>query len=158
NIFYMGINIGALLAPLVGEIMVHYVGFRIAFSLSAVGMVASVAILWSFKHYVEGPGAMPSFALPSGAGGHFQQQTSPAVKHPATVIDPTPGVTEGKLPPPAEDAGEAAVTEDIPPPARATVALDEVPESRRIAALIVIFLIVIVFWMVFHQNGSTLTY
>jgi len=27
-----------------------------------------------------------------------------------------------------------------------------------VAALIVIFLIVIVFWMVFHQNGSTLTY
>ena len=25
-------------------------------------------------------------------------------------------------------------------------------------ALIVIYLIVIVFWMVFHQNGSTLTY
>ena len=31
-------------------------------------------------------------------------------------------------------------------------------ERRRIVALIVIFLIVIVFWMVFHQNGSTLTY
>ncbi len=37
-------------------------------------------------------------------------------------------------------------------------ALDAVPESRRIMALIVIFLIVIVFWMAFHQNGSTLTY
>ena len=29
---------------------------------------------------------------------------------------------------------------------------------KRIGALIVIFLIVIVFWMVFHQNGTTLTY
>lgn len=36
--------------------------------------------------------------------------------------------------------------------------LEAVPESRRIAALMVIFLIVIVFWMAFHQNGSTLTY
>jgi proton-dependent oligopeptide transporter, POT family len=37
-------------------------------------------------------------------------------------------------------------------------AMDMVPEWKRIAALIVIYLIVIVFWMVFHQNGSTLTY
>lgn len=36
--------------------------------------------------------------------------------------------------------------------------IDTVPDSRRIAALVVIFLIVIVFWMVFHQNSSTLTY
>ena len=36
--------------------------------------------------------------------------------------------------------------------------IDAVPDWKRIGALIVIFLIVIVFWMVFHQNGSTLTY
>ncbi|MCY7346374.1 MAG: hypothetical protein LH614_09170, partial [Pyrinomonadaceae bacterium] len=36
--------------------------------------------------------------------------------------------------------------------------VDSVPDSKRVMALIVIFAIVIVFWMVFHQNGSTLTY
>ncbi len=36
--------------------------------------------------------------------------------------------------------------------------MEAVPEWRRITALVVIYLIVIVFWMVFHQNGSTLTY
>ena len=36
--------------------------------------------------------------------------------------------------------------------------IDAVPDSRRIAALIVVFFIVIVFWMVFHQNGFTLTF
>nr|HMS39843.1 hypothetical protein [Pyrinomonadaceae bacterium] len=36
--------------------------------------------------------------------------------------------------------------------------MNTVPDWKRIAALIVIFAIVIVFWMVFHQNGSTLTY
>ena len=36
--------------------------------------------------------------------------------------------------------------------------LDKVPESRRIWALLAVFLIVVVFWMAFHQNGSTLTY
>lgn len=36
--------------------------------------------------------------------------------------------------------------------------LDAVPEGRRVAALLVVFLIVVVFWMAFHQNGSTLTF
>ncbi|MBA3692452.1 MAG: hypothetical protein H0W77_03280, partial [Acidobacteria bacterium] len=36
--------------------------------------------------------------------------------------------------------------------------MNAVPDWKRILALIVIFAIVIVFWMVFHQNGSTLTY
>ena len=40
----------------------------------------------------------------------------------------------------------------------AMTALDRVPDSRRIGALLVVFLIVVVFWMAFHQNGSTLTY
>ena len=34
----------------------------------------------------------------------------------------------------------------------------QVPEATRITALLVIYGIVIVFWMVFHQNGSTMTY
>jgi len=36
--------------------------------------------------------------------------------------------------------------------------MDAVPEWQRIGALIVVFLMVIVFWMVFHQNGTTITY
>jgi POT family proton-dependent oligopeptide transporter len=55
------------------------------------------------------------------------------------------------------ESERVAVTEDLPPAAN-RLAIDEVPESRRIAALLVIYAIVIVFWMVFHQNGSTMTY
>ena len=44
--------------------------------------------------------------------------------------------------------------EDASPP----TAIDAVSPGRRIAALIVIYLISIVFWMLFFQNGSTLTY
>ncbi len=36
--------------------------------------------------------------------------------------------------------------------------MNTVSDNKRIMALIVVFAIVIVFWMVFHQNGSTLTY
>jgi proton-dependent oligopeptide transporter, POT family len=37
-------------------------------------------------------------------------------------------------------------------------AIDAVAEWKRIAALIVVFAVVVVFWMVFHQNGTTITY
>jgi POT family proton-dependent oligopeptide transporter len=121
NIFYMGINVGALLAPINAEIMVHRIGFNQAFAIAGFGMIISVTILWSFKQYVEGPylaGAVP----------------------------------------PAVDPAVAATSEDVPPPVRRSNPIDAVPDSTRVGALIVIFLIVIVFWMVFHQNGSTLTY
>jgi POT family proton-dependent oligopeptide transporter len=53
-----------------------------------------------------------------------------------------------------EGAKERAKAAALLPPSE----MERIPEGRRIGALIVIFLIVIVFWMVFHQNGSTLTY
>jgi POT family proton-dependent oligopeptide transporter len=110
NIFYMGINIGALLAPINAEIMVHWIGYPAAFAVAAVGMIVSVNTLWSFRAYVGG--AAPHTApTPEVAA-------SPAVRHP----------------------------------------IETVSDARRVGALIVIFLIVIVFWMVFNQAGSTLTF
>src|SRR5688572_12956955 len=55
NIFYMGINIGAFIAPIVMEIVKSYFGFHAAFAVAAFGMVISVAILWYFKNLVEDP-------------------------------------------------------------------------------------------------------
>ncbi|HYD50965.1 MAG TPA: oligopeptide:H+ symporter, partial [Gemmatimonadaceae bacterium] len=52
NIFYMGINVGAFIAPLIAEYVRQRMGFRPAFMVSALGMVLSVAILWFFKHHV----------------------------------------------------------------------------------------------------------
>jgi len=36
--------------------------------------------------------------------------------------------------------------------------MDAVAEWKRIGALVVVFAVVVVFWMVFHQNGTTITY
>jgi POT family proton-dependent oligopeptide transporter len=111
NIFYMGINVGALLAPVVAEFMVRWYGYRPAYAVAAAGMIVSVCVLWLFKHLVE-----------------------PA--QPAS--------------PPGDPAGPSA-------PLRRNL-IDDVPDWKRITALVVIYLAVIVFWMVFHQNSSTLTY
>ena len=122
NIFYMGINVGAFVAPLVAEFMTGRFGFHPAFALGALGMLFSVSILWRFQRHVlaadrKRPGA-----------------------------DDLPSV--------------AAVAEDAPPESvsRQGNAIDRIPDARRVGALIVIYLVVIVFWMVFHQNQTTLTY
>jgi POT family proton-dependent oligopeptide transporter len=59
----------------------------------------------------------------------------------------------------SETANTAAVAVDAPPASVSKQhAIDAVPDWKRVGALIVIFLIVIVFWMVFHQNSTTITY
>lgn len=110
NIFYLGINVGAFLAPIVAEFVKQTYGVHAAFAVAAGGMVISVWILWQFRRFVENGGPP---AAPAGADGESVRESS---------------------------------------------AIDLVPDSRRIGALVVVFLVVIVFWMVFHQNGSTLTY
>ncbi|MFA6319159.1 MAG: peptide MFS transporter [Elusimicrobiota bacterium] len=108
NIFYMGINIGAFMAPVAMEAIKSKWGYHPAFATAALGMLVSVGILWAFRGLVE---------------------------------------DKGRAEAPAEGSSPAAPR-----------ALDEVPDWKRCMALVIIYFIVIVFWMVFHQNGSTLTY
>ena len=109
NIFYMGINIGAFLAPVVAEFMRQRFGFRVAFTVAGFGMFICLATFWGFRKYIPGRDK-------GGAASHAQNQPQ------------------------------------IPLP------IDSVSDSKRIMALLVIFAIVIVFWMAFHQNQLTLTY
>lgn len=138
NIFYMGINVGAALAPIVMEVVKQNFGFHPAFAVAAFGMVISVAVLWYYKELVL-----------------------VADKKNALVIGDH--VVENSGADPNQAADTAATATDAPPHAtshqnEAMRLMNSVPDSKRIMALVVIFAIVIVFWMVFHQNGSTLTY
>jgi POT family proton-dependent oligopeptide transporter len=144
NIFYMGINIGAWMAPIVAEGLLQLIaggdvleaakadkvlspeqqagltsGFLAAFYAAAVGMTLGTVIFAVLYRRLAG--------------------------------------VERRHAPTDHAAAELALTEDVAPTEKAT-AIDRVPEKNRIFALLVIFGIVIVFWMVFHQNGSTMTY
>jgi len=112
NLFYMGINIGAFLAPVVATIVQARFGFHPAFVVAVFGMVISVTILWRFKNYLE-------------------QEKQRARQLEALA---------------KSDAGDK------------NSAVESVAEWKRIGALIVVFAVVVVFWMVFHQNGTTITY
>ena len=135
NIFYMGINVGAMFAPIVMEIVKRNFGFHAAFAVAAFGMLISVGILWFFKNSVENNEKNPL------------RSANQAADVAATAVDAPPhGIID------QDEGGHKAANQ-----ARQDT-MNAVPDSKRIMALIVIFAIVIVFWMVFHQNGSTLTY
>ncbi|MEJ7624058.1 MAG: peptide MFS transporter [Pyrinomonadaceae bacterium] len=153
NIFYMGINVGAFLAPIVMEIVRQKFGFHPAFAVAAFGMVISVAILWYFKDLVahtdiknaKGANAVGDNVIEDSAVRDANQAADTA----ATATDlPPHGISdqdEGANRTAGGDSGRSD-------------RMNAVPNWKRVVALIVIFAIVIVFWMVFHQNGSTLTY
>jgi POT family proton-dependent oligopeptide transporter len=126
-IFYMGINVGALLAPIVANYIHPRWGFHPAFFMGAIGMVFSLIVFGINQKWVRHADRVKSrgdFARADGSRGNQQA---------------------------------VAVTEDLPPTPEA-VQMAAVPEWKRILALVVIFLIVIVFWMVFHQNSISLTF
>ena len=110
NIFYMGINLGATVGPIVVEFVHAKCGFHPAFAVAAGGMVISVLTLVVFRKDVE-----PGDRLPGGR---------------------------------QEDVEDAESADRDRRRAR----------GQRIVALIVIYLVSVVFWMLFFQNGSTLTY
>ena len=119
NIFYMGINVGALMAPMWPSMVQKALPPEFFW---AHRHVFSVVTLWRFKRYVE--------------QADRKQSVNAPVSTAATAVDaPPPGVSHQHNNP-----------------------IDAIPDSRRVGALIVIFLIVIVFWMVFHQNQTTWTY
>jgi len=135
NIFYMGINIGAFVAPLVAESVKSRYGFHPAFVVAGAGMVIGMIIFWTFQKHTAYADTrrQPTTVSPSVSGDKRQSV--------AVTSDLPPVISE-------QDAAQS----------KRAAAMDAVPEKRRVIALIVIFVIVIVFWMVFHQNGSTLTY
>ncbi len=135
NIFYMGINVGAVFAPVVMEIVKAYFGFHAAFAVAAFGMVFSVGILWYYRNIVESdPGA--------AVIGDNVVDDNQAADTAATAVDAPPhGISSQN----ESNSAKSAL-------------MNAVPDWKRVTALLVIFAIVIVFWMVFHQNGSTLTY
>jgi POT family proton-dependent oligopeptide transporter len=207
NIFYLGINVGAFLAPIVMEIVKAKINVHVAFAVAAFGMVISVSILWFFKQHVlqadrkiggaesEADAAAtatdaPPHGISDQRGGaspvasrgtltaglkaapyviavallalglYFIPVFLPRTTMLYTVIGiivsiglATFGYSVSKD---VIGAGDSEFDRNL---AGATpTALSRVPDWKRAFGLVVIFAVVIVFWMVFHQNGSTLTY
>ena len=219
NIFYMGINVGAFLAPIVMEIVRANFGFHPAFAVAAFGMVISVAILWYWKGLVAhtdnrsaitdaeqaaDAAATAVDAPPHGVSDQHKGEESPRSNSDDYDVARNPGrLTAGLKAAPFVIAaiiiglgvyfvpgivpvkgpvgivisvivavaggifgffvsrdiiggGDSEYDRSIA--GSSSTLLSRVPDWKRAFGLVVIFGVVIVFWMVFHQNGSTLTY
>jgi POT family proton-dependent oligopeptide transporter len=53
NIFYMGINLGAFISPLVAGFLRNSYGWHYGFGAAAIGMVISMFIFWSFQKNIK---------------------------------------------------------------------------------------------------------
>jgi POT family proton-dependent oligopeptide transporter len=127
NIFYMGVNLGAMVAPLVATVNnAVFHSYNLSFWVAAVGMVFALIIFRAGEHQLRpidtklGSGGLP--AGPSGGAGEAAAPYAPS-------------------------ASEAA----------SSPALDTREERQRIATLVILFLIVIFFWVAFYQNFFGLT-
>jgi proton-dependent oligopeptide transporter, POT family len=146
SIFYMGINIGALLAPIVAEGALQTLAGTDVLEMAKKGtplsaeQAASLRAGFLTAFYAAAAGMTIGTILLAVA----YRKLAAAERH-HTPLE-------------AADPEAVAVTEDVPPAEAPASAIERVPEMTRIAALLVVYGIVIVFWMVFHQNGSTMTY
>ncbi|MHB1279268.1 MAG: peptide MFS transporter, partial [Bacteroidia bacterium] len=153
NIFYMGINIGAFICNFVAAYMRNNLGWGWAFGAAGVGMLIGVVIFLSgTKHIKEADVIKPT-----------NKEDVPLSKIFGLVLLPVFGfgvlgwLIPGNLF--GTDANDAFLIGCIPVIAYyASLYFRAADEDKRpIGALLSIFVCVIVFWAVFHQNGDALT-
>jgi POT family proton-dependent oligopeptide transporter len=161
NIFYMGINIGAFICNFFGAALYNMIGWGAAFIAAGIGMFMGIVIFWlgtrHFKHAdVIKPASendMPLWQifavilLPSvifGFLGYFLNGVT------------SPANPDGNLV--GSDTTDAFLFGCVPIIFFYGRLLWKSPEEEKkpIAAMLAIFAVVIAFWAVFKQNGSTL--
>jgi POT family proton-dependent oligopeptide transporter len=146
SIFYMGINIGALLAPVVAEVALQTLAGYEVLEMAKKGTPLSTEQAASLR-----TGFLTAFYA-AALGMTLGTLILVVFYRKLAVAD------QRHIPLKAADPEAVSVTEDVAPSEASAAPIEQVPESTRIAALILVYCIVIVFWMVFHQNGSTMTY
>lgn len=161
NIFYMGINIGAFVCNFVAAFFRNQFGWAYAFGAAGVGMFFGLAIFLLGRRQIAqagdrgdgsaaGPGALSKLALsvflPAAAAGIAGFWISKALNLAASYPFLTPGNSFFAF----------AV---VPVIVYYLALLARAPEREKgpIAAILAMSGVVVVFWMIFHQNGSTLT-
>jgi POT family proton-dependent oligopeptide transporter len=158
NIFYMGINIGAFVAPLAAAILRNRIGWGWAFSAAGIGLVIGVVWFLSGQKHLAG---VNDLGDGSGVEEGVLLKLSLQIFLPALVAGGigywlASKVNLGTFLTPSNAAFVFAV---VPIVLYYVVLWAKAAkfEKRPIGALLAIFAVVVTFWMIFHQNGNTLT-
>jgi len=153
SIFYMGINIGALVCNFVAAYLRNTYGWGYAFAAAGIGMFIGVAVFM--------------FGSSKMAHADVRKEVNPAEAGVATLLSSVllPAIITGLL---AwhipgnilgSDSNDAFIFGSLPIVGFFLWILWKAPleEKSRIKALLSIYAVVIVFWAVFKQNGTALT-
>jgi POT family proton-dependent oligopeptide transporter len=151
-IFYMGINIGALICNFFGAALYNLYGWGAAFIAAGIGMFIGIIIFWlGTKHFKHADVIKPK-----------SETDTPLLKIFGTILLPSIifGLIGFFLPEPlvGSHSTDAFLFGCIPIVFFYGKLYFKSPkeEKRPIAAMLAIFSVIILFWAVFKQNGSTL--
>ncbi len=152
NIFYMGINIGAFICNFFGAALQIMLGWGYAFLAAGIGMFIGVAVfIIGTKHYI-------AFDVKKGVqeGDMSFMKICMLILFPSVIFGIIGWMIPGSLV--GSDSTDAFIFACIPvlyfyASLYFGAAADE---KRPILALLAIFVVVILFWAVFKQNGSAL--
>jgi POT family proton-dependent oligopeptide transporter len=162
SIYYMGINLGAFIAPLVCGYLGQRVNWHIGFGAAGVGMVIGVVQYIAGAKYLGDAGLHPTpAASPAAAAALKTRATLGGAVALVVVIAFALGMYSGALPITAKQVADAAGWLLV-----AIVfllfgwlffAADWTPaERRRLYAIAALFVASLIFWSEFEQAGSTL--
>ncbi|MBC7861976.1 MAG: peptide MFS transporter [Bacteroidia bacterium] len=153
NIFYMGINVGAFICTFVAAAARNIFGWGGAFCAAGIGMFLGVIIfLIGIKHYRHADILKPLKDGDKSLGFIFSTTLLPALG--AAVIGwLMPGNIFGN------DANDAFIFACIPVVIfyGSLYFKADIQEKRPLKVMYLIFIVSVMFWAVFKQNGTALT-
>jgi len=158
TIFYMGINLGAFIGPLIAGWLAHRYGWRIGFLAAAVGLPFGLAQFWLSRHRLNGAGVRPN-RNDEGAGlARDWRRLWLAI---AIGVLAAAFVFSGFVPldPPRLAQGAAYVLVGMAALYFVylfTGAGLDVVERRRMIVVLVMFIACALFWSGYEQAGSSL--
>jgi POT family proton-dependent oligopeptide transporter len=153
NIFYMGINIGALICNFAAAILRNRIGWGAAFSAAGIGLI--IGLIWlafNLKHVKQ-----YDVKKPMQAGDMPLSRILSSVFLPMIIFGIIGWVIPGNLM--GSDSNDAFVLACVPVIYFYTNLWRKgsVEDKKGIGALLFIFAISIIFWTIYNQNSTGLT-
>lgn len=157
TIFYMGINIGAFIGPLITAWLAQVYGWRVGFMAAGVGMALGVAQFLATRHQLGGAGARPHVPVGTDLSGAWRNLWIGSAILGVLVALPFLGIV--KVSPIELQTHGIFVIVGMAALYFAYLlflaGLDGI-EKKRVLVLMVLFLACALFWSGFEQAGSSL--
>ena len=161
SLFYMGINTGGFLGPIVAGVVAQHANRRFGFIAAAVGMLAGVTQFWLSRRHLGTAGNAPRNDDGTPGAIVFGPRWYPLVAAVAVVAAVVAAIWCGVLPVSAQGLSRSAAGLIVTMAAIGFGSLLFVAkltrvERGRVLAILILFIAATVFWSGYEQAGSTL--